>query len=75
MTHWERHVKAFRSLYGLSPVVYDLFCEAGTFSHGAVLAGAQVIGFGIQDRPRTFAMRMVSQLGRDTFERTPIPEM
>eukprot|EP00965_Chrysotila_dentata_P186887 6170367-Pleurochrysis_carterae.AAC.1 len=63
MTHWERYVTTFRTLYGRPPVVYDLFCGEGTFGRGAVLAGAQVIGFDIQDRPRTFGMPTVSRLG------------
>eukprot|EP00965_Chrysotila_dentata_P134044 4432985-Pleurochrysis_carterae.AAC.1 len=41
MTHWERYVAAFRTLHGRPPIVYDLFCGEGTFSRGAVLAGAQ----------------------------------
>eukprot|EP00965_Chrysotila_dentata_P091651 3026021-Pleurochrysis_carterae.AAC.6 len=65
MAHWERYVTTFRTIYGRPPVVYDLFCGEGTFSRGAVLAGAQVIGFDIQDRPRTFGMRTVSRLGGD----------
>eukprot|EP00965_Chrysotila_dentata_P254995 6212065-Pleurochrysis_carterae.AAC.2 len=75
MTHWERCVTAFRTFYGRPPVVYDFFCGKGTFSRGAVLAGAQVIGFDIQDRPRTFGMRTVSRLGGGKFERMLIPKM
>eukprot|EP00965_Chrysotila_dentata_P149617 4940789-Pleurochrysis_carterae.AAC.1 len=63
MAHWERYVTAFRNVHGRSPVIYDFFCGEGTFSRGAVLAGAQVIGFNIQDRPHTFGMRAVSRLG------------
>eukprot|EP00965_Chrysotila_dentata_P252400 6210656-Pleurochrysis_carterae.AAC.3 len=63
MTHWERYMTVFRNLHGRSPVVYDLLCRHGTFSRGAVLAGAQVIGFNIQDTPRTFEIRAVSRLG------------
>eukprot|EP00965_Chrysotila_dentata_P058729 1948734-Pleurochrysis_carterae.AAC.1 len=62
MTHWERYVTAFRTLYGCPPVVYDFFCGKGTFSRGA-------------DRPCTFGMRTVSRLGGGKFERMPIPEM
>eukprot|EP00965_Chrysotila_dentata_P153089 5059072-Pleurochrysis_carterae.AAC.1 len=77
MTHWERYVTTFRNklLHGRSPVVYDFFCGEGTFSRGAVLAGAQVIGFDIQDKPHTFGMRAVSRLEGGKFERTLIPEM
>eukprot|EP00965_Chrysotila_dentata_P144202 4762444-Pleurochrysis_carterae.AAC.1 len=51
MTHWERYVTAFRTLHGCPSIFYDFFCGEGTFSREAVLAGAQVVGFDIQDRP------------------------
>eukprot|EP00965_Chrysotila_dentata_P210273 6185802-Pleurochrysis_carterae.AAC.5 len=75
MRHWERYVTALGSSHGCSPAVYDLFCAEGAFNRKAVLAGAQVIGFDIQESPRTFGMLAISLLGRGKLERALIPEM
>eukprot|EP00965_Chrysotila_dentata_P136184 4502611-Pleurochrysis_carterae.AAC.1 len=57
MQHWERCVSAFRATYGRAPVMYDLFCGEGTMGRGAILAGAEVIGFDIARRPSTYGFK------------------
>eukprot|EP00965_Chrysotila_dentata_P164431 5429159-Pleurochrysis_carterae.AAC.1 len=62
MQHWERYVRVFRTTHGRAPVMYDLFCGEGTMGRGAILAGAEVIGFDIARRPATYGFKAVDQV-------------
>eukprot|EP00965_Chrysotila_dentata_P082137 2710644-Pleurochrysis_carterae.AAC.1 len=42
---------------------------------GAILAGAQVIGFDIARRPSTYGFKAVSRIGEGRFERKPLEQM
>eukprot|EP00965_Chrysotila_dentata_P248345 6208278-Pleurochrysis_carterae.AAC.1 len=64
MQHLERYVSAFRATHGRAPVMYDMFCGEGTMGRGAILAGADVIGFDIARRPSTYGLKAVSRIGR-----------
>eukprot|EP00965_Chrysotila_dentata_P123415 4078719-Pleurochrysis_carterae.AAC.1 len=54
MQHWERYVRVFRTTHGRASVMYDLFCGEGIMGRGAILAGAEVVGFDIARRPATY---------------------
>eukprot|EP00965_Chrysotila_dentata_P051597 1712326-Pleurochrysis_carterae.AAC.1 len=42
---------------------------------GAILAGAEVIGFDITRRPSTYGFKAVSCIGGGRFERKPLQQM
>eukprot|EP00965_Chrysotila_dentata_P043035 1428932-Pleurochrysis_carterae.AAC.1 len=74
MHHWERYVSVFRATYGRAQVMYDLFCGEGTMGRGAILAGAQAVGFDIAQRPSTYGLKAVSRIGGG-YERKPLQQM
>eukprot|EP00965_Chrysotila_dentata_P024425 808835-Pleurochrysis_carterae.AAC.1 len=74
MQHWERYVSAFRATLGRAPVMYDMFCAEGTMGRGAILVGAEVIGFDIAQRPSTYGFKAVSRIGGG-IERKPLQQM
>eukprot|EP00965_Chrysotila_dentata_P197168 6178026-Pleurochrysis_carterae.AAC.1 len=63
MQHWERYVCVFRATHGRAPVMYDLFCGEGTMGRGAILAGAEVVGFDIARRPAIYGFKAMSRIG------------
>eukprot|EP00965_Chrysotila_dentata_P089549 2956662-Pleurochrysis_carterae.AAC.1 len=74
MQHWERYVCAFRATHGRALVMYDMFCGEGTKGRGAILAGAEVIGFDIARRPSTYGFKAVFRIGGG-FKRKPLQQM
>eukprot|EP00965_Chrysotila_dentata_P107549 3553523-Pleurochrysis_carterae.AAC.1 len=76
MQHWERYVSAFHATHGRAPVMYDIICGEGTLGRGAILAGVEVIGFDIAQRPSTYGFKAVSRIGGGgRFERKTLQQM
>ena len=49
---WESAVDAFETVNGHAPVLYDLCCGEGGYSHGARVSGVRCYGFDIQSKYR-----------------------
>eukprot|EP00965_Chrysotila_dentata_P225386 6194720-Pleurochrysis_carterae.AAC.3 len=77
MQHGERYVSGFcsRETHGRSQVMYDLFRGEGTMGRGAILAGAESVGFDIARRPSTYGFKTMSRIGRKRYERELLKEM